>query len=79
MAAMPVKRFNSARGAPRQPYSTDLRPHLRCPDSCMLEKIKLSPPRSRTASTISTYFLRLTGSVELDRRVTKISCGNASA
>lgn len=38
---------------------------LRCPDSCMLEKMSDSPPRARTASTISTYFLRLAESVDL--------------
>lgn len=41
--------------------------HSRCPDSCMLEKIKTFAPWDRTDSTSLTYFLRNAGSFELSQ------------
>lgn len=41
--------------------------HSRCPDSCMLEKIKTFAPWDRTDSTSLTYFLRNAGSFDLSR------------
>jgi hypothetical protein len=59
-----IEFYKRSQGQPCKLY-TSAKSRLRCPDSCMLEKITASPPFCCTDSTSATYFFRNSGLLAL--------------